>query len=52
MVVHAGFATLLAKAPRKGTLGKIHLGPVQKALAEAESAAKQAGKAAPATIGA
>jgi hypothetical protein len=41
MVVHACFATLLAKAPRKGTLGKLHLGPVQKALAEAEAAAKQ-----------
>jgi hypothetical protein len=35
MVVHAGFATLLAKAPRKGTLGKMHLGPIQKALAAA-----------------
>jgi hypothetical protein len=32
MVVHAAFATLLAKAPRKGTLGKMHLGPIQKAL--------------------
>lgn len=35
MVVHATFATLLAKAPRKGTLGKMHLGPIQKALAAA-----------------
>jgi hypothetical protein len=35
MVVHAAFATLLAKAPRKGTLGKMHLGPIQKALAAA-----------------
>lgn len=42
MLVHAGFATLLAKAPRKGTLGKLHLGPVQKALAAAEAAAKDA----------
>jgi len=46
MVVHACFATLLAKAPRKGTLGKLHLGPVQKALTEAEAAAKQPHKAA------
>jgi hypothetical protein len=36
MIVHAAFATLLAKAPRReGTLGKLHLGPVQKALAAA-----------------
>lgn len=42
MTVHAAFATLLAKAPRKGTLGKIHLGPIQKALADAEAARKQA----------
>lgn len=35
MVVHAAFATLLAMAPRKGTLGKMHLGPVQRALAGA-----------------
>jgi hypothetical protein len=41
MVVHACFATLLAKAPRKGTLGKLHLGPVQKALAAAEAAANK-----------
>jgi hypothetical protein len=33
MIVHAAFATLLAKAPRReGTLGKMHLGPIQKAL--------------------
>jgi len=33
MVVHAGFATVLASAPRReGTLGKMHLGPIQKAL--------------------
>ena len=51
MVVHAAFATLLAKAPRKGTLGKIHLGPVQKALVEAEAAAKQPHKASPAKAG-
>lgn len=48
MVVHAGFATLLAKAPRRGTLGKLHLGPVQKALAAAE--AKQAQRPASASI--
>ena len=35
MIVHAVFATLLAKAPRKGTLGKLHLGPIQQALAAA-----------------
>jgi hypothetical protein len=36
MVVHAAFATLLAAAPRRqGTLGKLRLGPVQKALQEA-----------------
>jgi len=46
MVVHACFATLLAKAPRKGTLGKLRLGPVQKALAAAEATAKQAEDAA------
>jgi len=34
MLVHAGFATLLAAAPRReGTLGKLHLGHVQKVLA-------------------
>jgi hypothetical protein len=33
MIVHAGFATLLAKNPRReGTLSKLHLGPIQKAL--------------------
>jgi hypothetical protein len=33
MIVHAAFATLLAKQPRRqGTLGKLHLGPIQKAL--------------------
>jgi hypothetical protein len=52
MVVHACLATLLAKAPRKGTLGKLHLGPVQKALAAAEAAAKQAKAATPAKAGA
>lgn len=46
MIVHAGFATLLAKAPRKGTLGKLHLGPVQQALAAAGRAAPQAAEAA------
>lgn len=35
MVVHAGFGTLLAANPRReGTLGKLRLGHVQKALAE------------------
>jgi hypothetical protein len=33
MAVHAAFATVLAKAPRRqGTLGKMNLGPIQKAL--------------------
>ena len=33
MIVHAAFATVLAKAPRReGTLGKLNLGPIQKAL--------------------
>lgn len=33
MVVHLGFATLLAATPRRhGSLGKMQLGPVQKAL--------------------
>jgi hypothetical protein len=36
MLVHLAFATLLAKAPRReGGLGKLRLGPVQKALAQA-----------------
>jgi len=43
LLVHAVFATLLAKAPRReGTLGKIGLSPIAKALqatAEAEAAA-------------
>ena len=35
MIVHAAFATLLAAAPRReGTLGKLRLGPIQKALAQ------------------
>ena len=35
MVVQVAFATLLAAAPRrKGTLGKLRLGPIQKALAQ------------------
>jgi hypothetical protein len=34
MVVHAAFATVLASAPRRtGTLGKLQLGPIAKALA-------------------
>jgi hypothetical protein len=36
MMVHAVLATMLARAPRRdGTLGKMRLGPVQKALAAA-----------------
>ena len=36
MLVHLAFATLLARAPRReGGLGKLRLGPVQKALAQA-----------------
>jgi len=35
--VHPAFATLLAGMPRrKGTLGKLRLGPIQKALADAK----------------
>jgi hypothetical protein len=35
LIVHAAFATLLAAAPRRdGTLGKLCLGPIQKALAQ------------------
>ncbi len=35
MIVHAAFATLLAMAPRReGTLGKLRLGPIAKALQE------------------
>jgi hypothetical protein len=35
MLVHLAFATVLAKAPRRdGSLGKLRLGPVQKALAQ------------------
>jgi len=35
MIVHVAFATLLAAAPRReGTLGKLRLGPIQKALAQ------------------
>lgn len=35
MAVHAAFATLLAAAPRReGTLGKLHLSPIAKALAK------------------
>lgn len=36
MLVHLAFATLLAKTPRRdGTLGKLRLSPIQKALAQA-----------------
>jgi hypothetical protein len=35
LIVHVAFATLLAAAPRReGTLGKLRLGPIQKALAK------------------
>jgi hypothetical protein len=35
MIVHLGFATLLAGTPRRhGPMGKMHLGPIQKALQE------------------
>jgi hypothetical protein len=35
LIVHAAFATLLAAAPRReGTLGKLRLSPIQKALAK------------------
>lgn len=39
MLVHAAFATLLAAARRKGTLGKMNLGPIAKALRETVPAA-------------
>jgi Transposase DDE domain len=46
MVVHAAFATLLAATPRReGTLGKMRLGPIAKALYERIAADK--GKAKP-----
>jgi len=39
LIVHLAFATLLAAAPRReGTLGKLRLGPIQKALAERPAA--------------
>ena len=38
MIVHAGLATLLARAPRRvGTLGKLRLSPIAKALHAADS---------------
>lgn len=40
MVVHAAFATLLSQAPRReGTLGKLNLSPIAKALAQPPAAA-------------
>jgi hypothetical protein len=40
MAVHAAFATLLAAAPRReGTLGKLKLSPIAKALAKHREAA-------------
>ena len=45
MVVHAAFATLLAMSPRReGTLGKLKLGPIARALRE------RAGLATPALV--
>jgi len=42
LVVHAAFATLLAAAPRQeGTLGKMRLGPIAKALYERITAATE-----------
>jgi len=39
LIVHVAFATLLAAAPRRdGTLGKLRLGPIQKALAQPPAA--------------
>ena len=39
MIVHAAFATQLATAPRRnGTLGKLRLGPIQKALQQTPAA--------------
>jgi hypothetical protein len=39
LIVHVAFATLLASAPRRdGTLGKLRLGPIQKALAQQPAA--------------
>ena len=39
MIVHVAFATLLASAPRReGTLGKLRLGPIQKALSQQPAA--------------
>jgi hypothetical protein len=39
LIVHVAFATLLAAAPRReGTLGKLRLGPIQKALAQRPAA--------------
>jgi hypothetical protein len=39
LIVHLAFATLLAAAPRReGTLGKLRLGPIQKALAQRQTA--------------
>jgi hypothetical protein len=39
LIVHVAFATLLAAAPRReGTLGKLRLGPIQKALSQQPAA--------------
>ena len=38
LVVHVAFATLLAAAPRReGTLGKLHLGRIQRGFAGTSS---------------
>ena len=43
LIVHIAFATLLAAAPRReGTLGKLRLGPIQKALAQQAAASPPA----------
>ncbi len=39
LIVHAAFATLLAPAPRKGTLGKMNLSPIAQALQQKLNAA-------------
>jgi hypothetical protein len=36
MITHIAFASLLAATPRRGPIGGLHLGPIQKALQEAK----------------
>jgi hypothetical protein len=39
LIVHAAFASLLASTPRReGTLGKLRLSPIQKALRKTPAA--------------